>query len=290
MTRTVADVIPLGRRLREHREELGISQAQAARELDVARTAYRLWELEAARPSSDSWRAISRWLGISVAAVLLSEDLTELGETEEVQRITRRLQEHGTDWDAFAARESGDYFEQERATIRDQLRLGTISREESHRMTEMLERIERAGTASPTTAWQAAEFRKDLVAGPDALAEARAALGVTASGLPTAWMRSADELIEALFRDLVAAPSDGPPATVSLHIEVGRRRLRVGASDQAFDDRGDEGWRYVMRHASRWGATGQSGARIRWFELDLPEPGRGRDRHLGDELPDDQAG
>lgn len=249
---SMADVVPLGRRLREHREGLGISQAQAARELDVARTAYRLWELEAARPSSDRWRTISRWLGISVAALLLAEELTEIGETDEVQRITRRLQERGTDWDASAARESGDYFEQERTTIRDQFRLGAISVTESDTMTEMLERIEGAMAASPTTAWQPAQFRKELIAGPGAVGEARAALAVTTSGLPTAWIRSADELVGALFRDIVDMPSDGGPPIVALHIEVGRRTLRVAASDRAFDESDADGWRFVMQHASRW--------------------------------------
>jgi transcriptional regulator with XRE-family HTH domain len=267
-----------------------MSQAQAARELDVARTAYRLWELEAARPSSDRWRTISRWLGISVAALLLSEELTELGEAEDVQRITRRLDEHGIDWDDSAASGSGDSFEQERTTIRDRLRLGAISIAESGRMTEMLERIEGAVEAPPTTAWQPAEFRKDLIAGPEAPGEARAALAVTASGLPTAWIRSADDLVAALFRDVTRAPVEGTPPIVTLHIEVGRRTLRVAASGLAFDDGEVEGWRFVMGHASRWGATGQSGARVRWFELDLPEPGRGRDRHLSDAETDDLAG
>jgi transcriptional regulator with XRE-family HTH domain len=267
-----------------------MSQAQAARELDVARTAYRLWELEAARPSSDRWRTISRWLGISVAALLLSEELTELGETEEVQRITRRLQEHGTDWDTAAAQESGDYFAQERITIRDQFRLGAISVAESGRMTQMLERIEGSATSPPTAAWQPAEFRKDLIAGPDAIGEARAALGVTASGLPPAWIRSADELVAALFRDVAGTPNDGTLPIVSLHIEVGRRTLRVAATDLAFDVGGDEGWRFVMGHASRWGATGRGGARVRWFELDLPEPGRGPGQHLSDERADDRVG
>ena len=43
----------LAERLRERRAELGLSQSEAARELDVARTAYRLWEMEAAKPSPD---------------------------------------------------------------------------------------------------------------------------------------------------------------------------------------------------------------------------------------------
>jgi transcriptional regulator with XRE-family HTH domain len=67
-----ADVIPLGTRLRQRREELGLTQTQAARQLDVARTAYRLWEMEAARPAPDRWRAIASWLGISLTALLLA--------------------------------------------------------------------------------------------------------------------------------------------------------------------------------------------------------------------------
>ena len=63
-------VVSLAERLRTRRSELGLSQAQAARELDVARTAYRLWEMEAARPSPDRWRLISRWLGVSVTRLL----------------------------------------------------------------------------------------------------------------------------------------------------------------------------------------------------------------------------
>ena len=62
----------LGGRLKAKREALGISQSQAARELDVARTAYRLWELEAARPAPDRWRLVARWLGVSLTTLLLA--------------------------------------------------------------------------------------------------------------------------------------------------------------------------------------------------------------------------
>ena len=58
-----ASVVSLADRLKQRRDELGISQSQAARELDVARTAYRLWEMEAAKPAPDRWRLIASWLG-----------------------------------------------------------------------------------------------------------------------------------------------------------------------------------------------------------------------------------
>src|SRR6188474_1726624 len=73
-------VISLADRLKQRRDELGISQAQAARELDVARTAYRLWEMEAAKPAPDRWRLIAHWLGVSVTTMLLAEDLVSEDE------------------------------------------------------------------------------------------------------------------------------------------------------------------------------------------------------------------
>src|SRR6185369_16605216 len=48
--------------------------------LDVARTAYRLWEMEAAKPSPDRWRLIAGWLGVSISTMLLGEDL--IGEED----------------------------------------------------------------------------------------------------------------------------------------------------------------------------------------------------------------
>ena len=54
-------VISIAERLRNRRLERGISQSQAARELDVARTAYRLWEMEVAKPAPDRWRLIASW-------------------------------------------------------------------------------------------------------------------------------------------------------------------------------------------------------------------------------------
>ena len=78
-----AQIIPLGTQLRQRREELGWSQARAARQLDVARTAYRLWELEASRPSPDRWRSIASWLGISMTAMLRAAELISEHDADE---------------------------------------------------------------------------------------------------------------------------------------------------------------------------------------------------------------
>src|SRR6476659_1925567 len=108
-----AKVIPLGERLRSHREERGLTQAQAARELDVARTAYRLWELEAAKPAPDRWRSIARWLGISMSAMLLAEELIDQQEAADANRIAAAAGMTGLDWDAETGHSAGDYFSQE---------------------------------------------------------------------------------------------------------------------------------------------------------------------------------
>src|SRR3954468_12129771 len=92
----MGDVVSIGERLNAPREELGMSQAQAARELDVARTAYRLWEMEAAKPQPDRWRLISRWLGVSVTKMLLADDLEDGSETAAVSAAFDRA---GRKWD-----------------------------------------------------------------------------------------------------------------------------------------------------------------------------------------------
>jgi transcriptional regulator with XRE-family HTH domain len=65
----------LSQRLKTARHDRGLSQAQAARELDVARSAYRLWEMDAALPEPRRWQPVATWLGVTVTALLLAEGL-----------------------------------------------------------------------------------------------------------------------------------------------------------------------------------------------------------------------
>src|SRR5215475_11945474 len=122
-----AEVIPLGARLRQRREELGMSQAQAARELDVARTAYRLWEMEAARPAPDRWRVIAKWLGISMTGLLLAGELLDEQEAIDAERTAFAAGLTSKSWDEESAATEGDYFSQERAMITEQAVTGRIS-------------------------------------------------------------------------------------------------------------------------------------------------------------------
>ena len=189
-----AKILPLGERLKQHRTERGLSQAQAARELDVARTAYRLWEMEAAKPSPDRWRLIARWLGVSISTMLLAEDLIDAEGADAADDIAGRTAGSGEQvWDDLAASSPGDFFEQERATIARQTRRGVVTDVESERLTASLERLQthmKADIDQPPPG----TFRKELVGDSHAPELARAALLVTAAGAPDSIMDAAELL------------------------------------------------------------------------------------------------
>src|ERR1044072_2705644 len=127
----VAEVISLAERLKSRRQELGLSQAQAARELDVARTAYRLWEMEAAKPPADRWRLISRWLGISVTTMLLADELISEAEAAASAVTEGGFGQFGQDWDTAGGAQPGDFFQQSRMLIEDGISAGSITPEQA---------------------------------------------------------------------------------------------------------------------------------------------------------------
>ena len=140
----LAEVTSLADRLKAKREELGISQSQAARELEVARTAYRLWEMEAARPAPDRWRLVARWLGVSVAALLVSEGLMTGDEAHDADEAAARFERaEGENQDAATEREAGDFFEQGQAMIDQSLERGVFTAVEAGQFRALLRRIER---------------------------------------------------------------------------------------------------------------------------------------------------
>lgn len=146
----MGDEPTLAERLKARREERGISQSQAARELDVARTAYRLWELEAARPAPDRWRLLARWLGVSMTTLLLAEGLISEDEQRHSDEAgARYLDAMGESADAAAGRESGDFFRQAQSFIDRSLEKGVISAEEAGSFRDMFGRIQRGLAETP---------------------------------------------------------------------------------------------------------------------------------------------
>ena len=138
------DIVSLAKRLKDKRSELGLSQSQAARELDIARTAYRLWELEAARPAPDRWRLVARWLGVSLSTLLLAEGLITEEEADACSSASDRYRDAtGATSDAAAELETGDFFEQAQQVIDRSIERGVISAAEAGEFRAMFRRIER---------------------------------------------------------------------------------------------------------------------------------------------------
>jgi len=273
-----AEVIPLGSRLRQRREELGLTQTQAALQLDVARTAYRLWEMEAAKPAPDRWRNIARWLGISMTAMLLAEELIDLQEAFEADRAAAGGGMIKRQWDAASNDSSGDYFSQERAMIADQARLGNISAAEAANLARVLSRIQGAASSNTTAAWHPGQFRKRFPNDTLAPALARAALATTAIGTPVDAFDAAALLTSELVTNSVRhSRSEWVEVAITLTTDV----LRIEVSDQdrqtvrprTPDLEGGWGLMLVGELATRWGVERHTAGKTVWVEFDLKPSG-----------------
>ena len=278
-----SSVVSIAERLKQRRAELGISQSQAARELDVARTAYRLWEMEAARPAPDRWRLIASWLGVSVTTMLLAEELmsddeAQMAEVTQLAAFART----GVDWDAAAAEKPGDFFEQARALIADGTDNGDLSSEQAEAFAFLIQRIEQERTEMETNAWEEVELRRSYPATELAPRAVRDAVAIVVADLPDAEIATGRLLVSELVSNSVRhGPSDAG-AKVGIVVGVERNRLRVEVSDasseraelrQAGED-GGYGLHLVDSLSSRWGSSRSGDLNVTWFELDLPPPGR----------------
>ena len=269
----MAEVRSLGEQLRERREALGLSQAQAARELDVARTAYRLWEMEAAKPSPDRWRLISRWLGVSVATMLLADDLVAEEEAREADVI--RANFGPTDPDETVTTESDEYFHREFASIERARSDGRVTDAQAARLGQLLARVQARTDARARGDWRAAEFVRKLPIDAAAPALARAAVVVAAAGVPEHILVDAELLTSDLVTNSVRfGPSDAD--AVTLRITVNGHVLRVEVGEQASSGRttdpsGGRDLDLVVALSSRWGGERSDDAQVTWFELDLPD-------------------
>ena len=273
----MGEVVALGARLRQRREELGLTQTQAAQQLDVARTAYRLWELEAARPAPDRWRGIATWLGISMTAMLLAEELIDEHEAVNAQRLASSGGMTSTQWDAQSSASPGDYFSQERSMIGEQARLGNISASDAADLRRVLERLQKAAAGGAAPPWHSGEFRKRFPSTDLTPALARAALAATAIGIPMKTFDAAELITSELVTNSVRhSGSDW----IEVAIVVRSDLLRVEVSDQSTqpirprtpDSEGGWGIAILGELADRWGVERQRTSKTVWFEFDLAVP------------------
>jgi transcriptional regulator with XRE-family HTH domain/anti-sigma regulatory factor (Ser/Thr protein kinase) len=274
-------VISLAERLKRRREELGLNQSQAARQLDVARTAYRLWELEAARPSPDRWRLIARWLGVSVTTMLLAEELMTEEEAAESSVVEFDFGQTARNWDTVGASKAGDFFAQARALLEDGVASGDITADQAGAMGVLFERMSTQSSRAETAAWKAAELRKAFPVDDLAPRHARDAVSVVADAIGREALQTAVLLVSELVTNSVRHGPSAEGSTVGLFVGVGRDHLRVEVSDgspsgarpKTPSEDGGYGLAIVAELATRWGAGREHGLNVTWFELDLSSPG-----------------
>jgi transcriptional regulator with XRE-family HTH domain/anti-sigma regulatory factor (Ser/Thr protein kinase) len=270
-----AEVIPLGSRLKKRREELGLTQTQAAKQLEVARTAYRLWEMEAAKPAPDRWRTIARWLGISMTAMLLAEELIDQQEALEADQAALGGGMTAMEWDVTSDASTGDYFAQERAMIAAQARMGNISADHAANLGRVLSRLQQATSTDTASPWHPGEFHKRFPNDPLAPALARAALATTAIGIPASAFDAAALLTSELVTNSVKhSGSDWIDVAITLRMDA----VRIEVSDQSTQSirprtsETDGGWGLVLvgELATRWGIERHREGKTIWVEYDLP--------------------
>ena len=276
-----SSVVSIAERLKQRREELGISQSQAARELDVARTAYRLWEMEAARPAPDRWRLIASWLGVSVTTMLLAEDLVSEDEADMAEVTALAFGRSGRDWDVTAAAKPGDFFEQARALISDGTESGDITSEQAEAFGFLIQRIEQERIEMESNGWEEAELRRSYPATELAPRAAREALAAVVADLPGEHLATGRLLVSELVSNSVRHGPRSGRAKVGIFVGVERNRLRVEVTDESTDvaelrqagEDGGYGLLLLDALSSRWGSSRDGNLDVTWFELDLPPPG-----------------
>ena len=222
-----SSVVSIAERLKQRRAELGISQAQAARELDVARTAYRLWEMEVARPAPDRWRLIASWLGVSVTTMLLAEELVSEDEAHMAEVTALAFGRAGGDWDAAAAAKPGDFFEQTRALLAEGAGRGDITSEQAEAVAFLIQRIEQEQTEMQSRAWEEAELRKSFPASDLSPRAARQALSALAADLPDELVAVARLLVSELVANSVRHGPSGSSAKIGLYVHIERNGLQM---------------------------------------------------------------
>lgn len=277
-----AEIVSFAERLKARRLELGLSQAQAARELDVARTAYRLWEMEAAKPQPDRWRLISRWLGVSVTTMLLADELDD-GPTT-AARASAAFDRAGLAWEDELS-SADDFFDAAQALIQEGMDNGFLSTDHAQELTATFGRIRQEHGGGASESWAPARLYRELKADTHAPRAAREALGFVAGDLPTDVLNVGQLLVSELVTNSVRH-GQRRNGKVGVLIDVARDRLRVEVTDTAGaapditapSESGGYGLALVAALATRWDTERAKRGNLTWFELELVQPGAKPDR------------
>jgi anti-sigma regulatory factor (Ser/Thr protein kinase) len=230
--------------------------------------------MEAARPAPDRWRAIAKWLGISMTALLHAEELLDEQESHDVQQAAMDAGMTELEWDALTDQASGDYFSQERSKIAEQLTEGAISSAQASNLGSILARIQQVASTDPASRWHPGQFRRRLPNDALAPTRARAALTATAAEIPSNDFNDAALLLSELVSNSVKHTDS---EWIEVAIVLGTEVLRIEVSDtspQPLRPRtptAERGWglALVAELATRWGVERDSNGKTIWVEFDL---------------------
>ncbi len=135
----------LGRRLKNARVGRGISMAEAARQLGVAHSAYRMWELGVAKPDANRWRTLSEWLGVPIVTLLREEGILTKDDEKNLLGTERKIVGlPRSEIEAIEADEGRAFFEDVEELVDRMVREGLIDDDEAATTLSRLERVKRA--------------------------------------------------------------------------------------------------------------------------------------------------
>jgi hypothetical protein len=216
---------------------------------------------------------------VSVATMLLAQELIDKDEAADADEIAARL---GVDpWNTEAGGADADFFDQARATSRREV--GVVSAGDSGRLNEIVDRLQEVVASSSTSSSERAVLTKQLRAEPLSVQAARAAVLGAGAGIPTEELDVAVQLTSEVVADAIRSSDADEPSPLRLYVSVSRQVVRVKLSARPPDGdvrslpESEWGQRFVARLASRWGAGLEGDSYVRWFDVDLPQPGASSD-------------
>src|SRR5262249_41899744 len=120
-------------------------------------------------------RLLAHWLGVSVTALLLAEEIVSEDEATKSTTAEAAFATSGRDWDTVGGMKEGDFFAQGRSLVADGVDSGHITSEQAGELTAVLDRLEHERQKVATLGWQPGALQKAFPATPNAPSAARRA-------------------------------------------------------------------------------------------------------------------
>jgi transcriptional regulator with XRE-family HTH domain len=119
--------------------------AEAARQLGVAHSAYRMWELGVAKPDANRWRKLSEWLGVPIVTLLREEGILTRDDEKQLLGTERKIVGLPlSEIEAIELDEGRAFFKDVEEPVERMKREGLIDDDEAATTFSRLEKVKRA--------------------------------------------------------------------------------------------------------------------------------------------------